>query len=77
MRLKHIAAVRAATTATTIQNSVPTPGTPHAATSMEIRANGSAKTECENLIISRKVRVRRRRDIPGLSAGRNGQSMRG
>jgi hypothetical protein len=56
-RLKDIAAVRAAMQAATIQKTTQKAGSPLAATSMAISANGRAKTECENLIDSRKVAV--------------------
>src|ERR1700742_4043149 len=51
-RLKHMAAVRALTRHQRIQRRILRVGSPWAATNMEERANGSAKTECENLISS-------------------------
>ena len=56
-RLKAIAAERAATIATRIHASVRQPGSPFAASSMAVSANGSAKIECSHLIISSVVRV--------------------
>src|SRR6202011_1926122 len=55
-RLKAMAAERAETMATTIHNNCGPPGTPLAASMAPHRANGSAKTECSHLIISRVTR---------------------
>src|SRR5271154_6170769 len=65
MRLTVMAADRAATMATTIQKTCCTEGQPcggwcvaRAASSAPVSANGSANTECSNLIISSTVRMR-------------------
>src|SRR6266403_6385125 len=62
MRFSVIAAERAATIATTIHKTCRSVGQPcsvaRAASSAPVSANGSAKTECSNLIISRTVRIR-------------------
>src|SRR6202011_571471 len=62
MRLMVIAAERAATIATTIHATCRNVGQPcretRAASSAPVSANGSAKTECSNLIISSTVRMR-------------------
>ncbi len=65
MRFTVIAAERAATMATTIQKTCCTEGQPcggwcvaRAASSAPVSANGSANTECSNLIISSTVRMR-------------------
>src|SRR5580658_4585744 len=62
MRLMVIAAVRAATMATTIQRIWRRVGQPwvvaRAASRAATKAKGSANTECSNLIISRTVRTR-------------------
>src|SRR5580704_19759760 len=65
MRFTVIAAERAATMATTIQTYWRSVGQPfggwcvaRAASSAPVSANGSAKTECSNLIISSTVRMR-------------------
>src|SRR5258705_13940465 len=62
MRLMVIAALRAATMATTIQSSCFSEGQAcvvnRAASNAPVSAKGSAKTECSNLIISRTVRRR-------------------
>ena len=56
-RLNAIAHERAATIATTIQPSVRQRGSPPAASSTAVSANGRAKIECSHLIISSVVRV--------------------
>src|SRR5512146_669560 len=61
-RLKALAAERAATMHSTIQPSCAGAGIPPAASMAPHSANGSAKTECSHLIISRVVRVLVRRD---------------
>src|SRR5882762_2538720 len=62
MRLTVMAALRAATMATMIQSNCFQVGQPwvlkRAASRAPVRANGKAKTECSNLIISRMVRRR-------------------
>src|SRR5277367_1155577 len=65
MRFTVIAAERAATMATTIQTNWRRVGQPRggwcvarAASNAPVRANGSANTECSNLIISSTVRMR-------------------
>src|SRR6267142_2959655 len=62
MRLMVMAALRAATMATMIHRNCLHVGQPcevkRAASSAPVSANGSAKTECSNLIISRIVRMR-------------------
>src|SRR5215813_4101619 len=62
MRLTVIAAERAETIATTIQRIWRSVGQPcdvkRAASSAPVKANGNAKTECSNFIISRMVRMR-------------------
>src|SRR5260370_39638462 len=67
MRLTVIAALRAATMATTIQSTCFSEGQAcvvnRAASNAPVSAKGSAKTECSNLIISRTVR---RRVIEGV-----------
>src|SRR6266853_5082484 len=67
MRLMVIAALRAATMATTIQSNCFSEGQAcvvnRAASNAPVSANGSAKTESSNLIISRTVR---RRVIEGV-----------
>ena len=52
-----MAADRAATMATTIHATVRQPGSPPAASSIAVSANGSAKIECSHLIISSVVRI--------------------
>ena len=56
-RLNAIAQLRAPTMATSIQPRTPHGGTPPAAKKALMTANGSAKTVCSNLIISRMMRV--------------------
>src|SRR5215469_956893 len=56
-RLNAIAADRAATRATTIQNKTWGLGMPRAASTAPVRPNGSVSTECSHLIISRVVPV--------------------
>src|SRR5579883_1191091 len=56
MRLKVMAALRAATIATMIQSNCLQVGHPRTARRAPVRANGNAKTECSNLIISSVVR---------------------
>src|ERR1700687_2750036 len=67
MRLMVIAALRAATMATTIQRNCFQVGQPwrvnRAASNAPVSAKGSAKMECSNLIISRTAR---RRVIDGI-----------
>src|SRR5882757_7955386 len=62
MRFSVIAAERAATIATTIHKTCRSVGQPcnvaRAASSAPVSANGSANTECSNLIISSTVRIR-------------------
>jgi hypothetical protein len=62
MRFSVIAADLAATIATTIHKTCRSVGQPckvaRAASNAPVSANGSAKTECSNLIISRTVRMR-------------------
>src|SRR5579864_6724778 len=61
MRFSVIAADRAATIATTIHKTCLSVGQPckvaRAASNAPVSANGSANTECSNLIISRTVRI--------------------
>ena len=52
-----MAADRAATMATTIHTTVRQPGSPPAASSIAVSANGRAKIECSHLIISSVVRI--------------------
>ena len=52
-----MAADRAATMATTIHATVRHAGSPFAASSIAVSANGSAKIECSHLIISSVVRI--------------------
>ena len=56
MRLKVMAALRAPTMATISQKTCRQAGQPRAASIAPVSANGSAKTECSNLIISSVVR---------------------
>src|SRR5256885_6763822 len=70
MRLTVMAAERAETMATTIQRTWRREGQPcdvkRAASSAPVSANGSAKMECSNLIISRTVRMRPAMAASGL-----------
>src|ERR1700739_3170183 len=68
MRFNLIAAARTASIATTIQMICRTEGQPRvvarAASNAPVSANGSANTECSNLIISSTVRMR-----PAMTSG--------
>ncbi len=56
-RLNPMAAERAPTMATVIQRTVLHDGMPRAASSAPVKANGSAKIVCSNLIISRMILI--------------------
>ena len=71
-RLNAMAAERAATRATQIQNNVQAEGMPRAASTAPVSPNGSVRNECSHLIISRVVPMLRRRascDSKGANLG--------